>query len=197
MKEFKDNMKADYIKALRDSGDNWTADYESKNVEVAIKLNDGSYLTVEKPRIQTRFCYGYGCNLISTQDEEERADSLKSAISNDEEFFINENLRKWDYHNSIELLESDTPHIVLETAHNIESFATIYRGDGRELVEKDGKLVDCYEPGYRYDRILTDEEKALYLEALKYTRESFIKRLKTYLKRYGLSKIVSWTYLVD
>ena len=41
------------------------------------------------------------------------------------------------------------------------------------------------------------DEARDYLSGLKLQREHFIKRLKTYLKRYGTSKLNTWSYLVD
>ena len=43
----------------------------------------------------------------------------------------------------------------------------------------------------------TIEDIKLILETLEAEKAKFLKRLNTYLKRYGLSKIHSWTYLVD
>lgn len=197
MNKFKYDAKEEYLTALRAIGDNWRADYDKKNVEVAIRLTDGTFLTIDKPRIQTRFCYGYGMYLQSTEEQEEAATSCSIAVENNEDVFIDENMRMWNDNHCIEKLDSNIPHIVMAIKDKTRSYPAIYRGCGEEFVEKDGKLVDCYAPGYQYDRILTDEEKAMYLEALKYTKESFIKRLRTYLKRYGLSKVESWTYLVD
>jgi hypothetical protein len=43
----------------------------------------------------------------------------------------------------------------------------------------------------------TDEEKALILKGLRFGRDLFEKRLDAYLKRYGTSKIHTWTYWAD
>ena len=44
---------------------------------------------------------------------------------------------------------------------------------------------------------LTDAEKNAILYGVEVVKEQFKKRLNTYLKRYGLTKIHSWTYLSD
>ena len=46
-------------------------------------------------------------------------------------------------------------------------------------------------------RELTKEEIQEILEVYKKQKENFMKRLNTYLKKYGLSKLHTWTYLVD
>jgi hypothetical protein len=43
----------------------------------------------------------------------------------------------------------------------------------------------------------TDDEKAIILKGLKFGRELFEKRLDAYLKRYGTSKLHTWTYWAD
>ena len=48
--------------------------------------------------------------------------------------------------------------------------------------------------GEDYIRLMTEEERQTVLSAYKQIREDFEKRLNTYLKRYGLSKIDTWTY---
>ena len=46
-------------------------------------------------------------------------------------------------------------------------------------------------------REATKEDLILIIEVYKQQIENFKKRLNTYLKRYGLSKLTTWTYLVD
>ena len=41
------------------------------------------------------------------------------------------------------------------------------------------------------------EDLFLIIEVYKQQIENFKKRLNTYLKRYGLSKLTTWTYLID
>jgi hypothetical protein len=44
---------------------------------------------------------------------------------------------------------------------------------------------------------LDNEDIELIIAGLEEVKKSFIKRLNAYLKKYGLSKINAWTYLVD
>ena len=46
-------------------------------------------------------------------------------------------------------------------------------------------------------REATKEDLLLIIEVYKQQIENFKKSLKTYLKRYGLSKLRTWTYLID
>ena len=58
-----------------------------------------------------------------------------------------------------------------------------------------------YAPGYwsnlRDLEMLTKEERQELVKGYEEVRKAFIKRLNTYLKRYGLSKVRTWTYLSD
>lgn len=44
---------------------------------------------------------------------------------------------------------------------------------------------------------LTEQDEAKYLAALEKVRADFVKRLNTYLKKYGTSKLHTWAYLSD
>lgn len=44
---------------------------------------------------------------------------------------------------------------------------------------------------------MSEEDKAIVIEALTAEREKFSKRLDTYLKRYGTNKLHTWTYWRD
>jgi hypothetical protein len=44
---------------------------------------------------------------------------------------------------------------------------------------------------------MTSEQRAEIIKALEWSRGEFEKRLNTYLKRYGTSKIHTWTYWAD
>ena len=46
--------------------------YESKCYEYALKF-DNNFLCFDKPRINTSFCFGYGLNGVSTQEDYEGA----------------------------------------------------------------------------------------------------------------------------
>ena len=59
-------------------------------------------------------------------------------------------------------------------------------------------LIARYEREDRYEieslPDITERDRAALIEAYKAARENFVKRVNAYLKRYGLSKVRSWTY---
>ena len=96
--------------------------------------------------------------------------------------------------------------MILSASHNspfLSFFFTLFKffcfnGDDGELF-----LIDeMYFQKYPFDtppvyRDITLEEKKTMLKMVEAATERFRKRLNVYLKRYGLSKINSWSYLSD
>lgn len=155
-----------------------------------ITLSDGKWIEIMTPRIETRFCFGYG---YGADDFEEANRSARAAMSS-EELFIASNMRDLD--NMISLLDGEgryaclTPGIYWFESHN---------GRSEMCAMNDYELLNkCY----RYApsgccRALTEEEKAQIRAVILTMKGKFLKRLRAYLKRYGLSKVRAWSYSVD
>lgn len=154
------------------------ADYYRKHYVGAVKMHDGFYL-IEKPSIQNRFCfhdegpqYDYYCEIMA--DKERRLSA----------YFKRENLKAFD---------SVITHIENGTSG----------GDNRVWWSKAvDQLYIHFGEHYRVQEkddvtLCTDTEKAQLLAAVKWGRELFEKRLDAYLKRYGVSKLHTWTYWAD
>ena len=155
-------------------------EYYKKYAVGAIKMHDGYYL-IEKPSIDNRFCF---------HDEGENYEFYKHLMEDREKrlaaYFKGENLATFD--NKIE-------RITKGEEYNRDKrvwWNPSYSGKRIELCfysswgSPDGTWKEC-----------TDEEKALILKGLKFGRSLFEKRLDAYLKRYGTSKIHTWTYWAD
>lgn len=148
------------------------ADYYRKYCVGAVKLNDGYYL-MSKPSIETKFCF---------HDEGPNYEFYKELMADDKkmkEYFIDKNLRNIDIR--IDQLQSMRPMII-----------TSSWSDNRKSYE---------EENYRYEREgdvrMTEEQRSELVKALQWKRAQFEKRLQSYLKRYGLTKIHTWTYWKD
>lgn len=153
--------------------------YYKKGCVGAIKLR-GKYYLIDKPSIENRFCF---------HDEGPNYEFYKHLMEDKEkrlaEYFKSENLAQFDRH--------------------IERITEGDYGDKRVWINtksySNSKAELCFysswgNPQGDYE-LCTDEEKALILEGLKYGRELFEKRLDAYLKRYGVSKLHTWTYWAD
>ena len=148
------------------------SDYYKKHFIGAVKLNDGYYL-LGKPSIDTKFCFA---------DEGPDYEYYKELMASEEKlkaYFLAENLSVID--RDIEELQSFRPMVV-----------TSCWNDGRKgFVSKD------YHYQREGDAPLKDEQRAELIKALQWSRTQFEKRLQTYLKRYGVSKLHTWTYWRD
>lgn len=132
------------------------------------RLSDGGLVEFVKPKIETRFCFGYG----TYRTFEEAADAERKA---GEDYFLRENLRGFD--DGIETLEGDGVLFVYNATN----------------MEKNRNWSDV-PMHYGNPVMMNDTDRARLLEACKMQRAKFEKRLQEYLKRYGLSKIKKWTY---
>lgn len=164
---------AEYVQNLKE----WTSDgYYLKHNVGAVKIN-GYYYPLGKPTIENRFCF---------HDEGADYENYLNVTSKEErlaKYFLAKNLAEYD--REISKVES-----------------------GRKLFVRCGDKYDSQRfymrrPPFEWDtpdggeREITAEEKAAILAGLRWGRAQFEKRLNAYLKRYGVSKIHTWTYWAD
>ncbi len=146
-------------------------DYSIKNAVGAIKIND-SFLLLPKPTIETRFCfYDEGPNYELYKSL--RADDKKMA-----DYFVADNKKE---------LQKDIAKIKERGAYLYKEY------DGRLCVSWREPHISCKDKCERADEATT----ALIVEGLEYALSEFDKRLQTYLKRYGISKLNTWTFWAD
>lgn len=148
---------------------------------VKFDIDDGLFLVFEKPRIETSFCFGYSLSRYDTESYDNANDMVDYARTN-EEYFLKENLKRVDMYDPNEKYVAfrkyeDSKFIYLARKRDYENRPYMYRGEMLfELNNDDMKKV---------------------IEANNKQLENFKKRLNTYLKKYGLSKVKSWSYWRD
>lgn len=160
--------------------DKSTAEYYQKEYVGAVKLSNGWYLLLEKNRIENRFCfrdegpdYDYYCELLDDEAKMRR-------------YFISENI-------------GDMEKQLAECKQNPKAFLLV-----KSPYENRKQCNVCTEEKYnRYDYrdyetyTPTETEAAAIIEAIEYQYGQFKKRLDTYLKKYGVSKLHTWSYWAD
>ena len=172
--------------------------YEAKNYEYALKF-DNNFLCFDKPRIKTSFCFGYGLNGVSTQEDYEGAREQEKNMETNKQAFINANLEGLD--ESIEDLQEFIDNFfdnkntcfssrynkifICKNSYEHKAYLT-WSWDYENIINKEMIIKEA-----------TKEDLLLIIEVYKQQIENFKKRLNTYLKRYGLCKLRTWTYLVD
>lgn len=170
-------------------------EYCMKKVAYIVELNDGNYYTIDKPSIETRFCFGHGYCGVTTQEDERQAFDMAEYASTNADYFMKKNLEGIE--RQIEQLQDTSLYGYTFTGYSAMNPDAHYRS--YNIVE----LYDNpeYAP-YKWNalknlNVLTDSERQAIIEGLEEVKKAFVKRLNTYLKRYGMSKVRTWTYLVD
>lgn len=188
-------LKEMYKEELKKVWDEKMVDYCFKKAAFVVEHN-GEIFEIDKPTIEKDFCFGYGMYGRSSEEEEKRAFEKEEIARTSEEYFKKENMKEID--KTIKFLEELLSSI--EKGNNCPKYNLaiykIYSGSNAcnlrtfsfiSFFDKDEKCE------VRNDPELIKKLIAGYQEV----KKAFEKRLNSYLKRYGLSKINTWTYLVD
>lgn len=180
----------------------WAKFYKNHYSDV-IKI-DKYLLPIEKSTIKRTFCYGCGMYDTATEEEMENAHRQCDRAKSDTNYFITENLtdinmsiNKLKYfliadHKEKEQfrLKNNLPYYIQFTKPFIVRNSELFEGFYSFFKEEE-------ESYYKDKKELTVEEIQLIINALEEEKTRFTKRLNTYLKKYGLSKIDTWTYIRD
>lgn len=173
-------LRKEYLEiiARRESNPDYWLPYYDKHAGHFARLSNGDIVVISKPRIETRFCFGE-----SGYDYDEAVQSAEVARTS-EAYFKRENLselRHW-----ISVLENPTDSTVDVLVFSNDSGIA---------------SVTYCSPAFRLSLGVGDEvsetDRVILLDAYRAAYAAFEKRLDTYLKRYGLSKVRAWTYWRD
>ena len=197
-------------------GDEKEMKYLKGRYSAAVILNDGEhFVLIEKPEIETRFCFGHGQDGITTEEEMDQAQNNVHIARTSEQFFIRENMREIDrFVNMLEYacMTAEKQAKYLESLPETDMRKYDYPGAKIWIIAGEYRAESNYgkKCSLRFSlqndirlgdgqtaRIATPGECFQLLSAEMEVRAEFQKRLKMYLKRFGLSKIRSWSYLVD
>lgn len=154
-------------------------DYYRKHNAAAVKLPEG-YFVISKPSIENKFCF---------HDEGPDYETYKSLHKSEavmRDYFLRENLSDLD--RQIKSLEDmDETMFLAPTGWQSEVLprTSRYMSEWARNAEREEA------------REMTESERKQCAAALRFVRAGFEKRLQTYLKRYGVSKIHTWTYWAD
>lgn len=159
--------------------------YAKKCCSDVFKSQSGYFVEFEKRDIKKRFCFGHGQNGISTEEETNNAfDKAQNAKTN-EQYFIDENLKY--YNDWLKELDENEEFYLVPSYKNTKICS---------IVTQRYFFYYPYEETKKIEKLSKQDLKNL-REVIESEKAKFQKRLNTYLKRYGLSNVHSWTYLVD
>ena len=171
-------------------------EYFRKKTSRVIRLINGGLLAFEKPSIETEFCFGYGCQGMTSEEANEAASNARN-----KEYFMHENLDEID--RGIKAmageLEDDQyygylkPYLYRMTYKGQTTNVWEYRWMRPYDVENEPwKTKGCADLA-----LMSDEDRKIILDAKKAERTAFEKRLEAWWKRYGAKKLHVWTYWAD
>ena len=157
-------------------------EYCLKKVDEYAEVNDGYYVIFDKPNIETSFCFGYSLSRYDTESFD-AAGKMAQHASESEEYFFRKNLEQ------LEVFDENEEYVAVTTYDRDCKVVALYLKkvyENRPWITNGKFLFE-----------LSREDVKKVVEASKRQTESFKKRLNTYLKKYGTSKLRTWTYWQD
>lgn len=178
----------------------FTADYvddkiTSDDMAGYVKLSSGYYVPFKKNHINTHFCYSYNELDYETVD---KADDLANSVCSDYDFFQAEQLDEINkeieiYQHAIEIQKRKEAGELSYWCGNDLVFLYPDTWRGEKIAS-----AQCWNPENKtIEEALKIDDLQLLLEAWQEMKEKKIKQCKTYWKRYGGSKLHSWTYSIN
>ena len=178
-------LKEEYKELLKDVwNDEKMIDYCLKKNELLIKTEKGYILGIEKQSIKKDFCFGYRLNSSNT-DEYDAANRMANHVQSDADYFVAENMKKFNEYIE-EFADKD----------NRFFFQNNYYSQKNNIL-KNVNCVSCFYPEKPGMEFISENDRELILSAYKECAERHAKKVQTYLKRFGTSKVRSWSYWED
>ena len=168
------------LTAVKNTINEQRAEWIAHDMDSAIHTSAG-WVVFDKRPLEKIFCFGYDCS----NESHERACEMAEIAANDPQYFISKNL-EW-YDNLLEILESGDNYYA-SSYHNYPDapFVDIINARMEYVInDKDLKI--------KHGQFSKEDTEHL-INFVKKLRAKQEKRCNTYLKKYGLKKIKTWTY---
>lgn len=180
------------------------ADYVVSKTSQVVEVH-GRTVFVERRRIEKYFCFGYVDDYDGENYDRANRMALKAAAS--AEFFKDENMKA--FRDDMEILLDNLAAIHREDAlpHSIALVASYSKGNlgeviarrAADVIEEAGPCFVRELPGKELPSgyIPTEEELLAIIGAYEAAMREHENKVNNYIKRYGTSKVVSWSYWRD
>lgn len=154
--------------------------YFEKEITNVVKLSAG-LMAFDKPNIKTSFCYSYD-EVMDCHAGTDTYRQAQKACNVQEQTFIEDNL---------EDLNRQLKHLQEEKIYFIKNY------NRNDLAIK--FVTESYKDKFPSEIIAeaTEEDVKILIDAVNEEIKAFAKRLNTYLKKYGTSKLRTWTYSIN
>lgn len=169
-----------------------------------VELDGGYIVTIDVPSIETRFCCGEddhgqgGCGYGTMAFAHKYLDNLRT-----ENGFKRKNIRSYDKtmrqkfgRKACANAHEWNARGAFETSGFVPCIATSNKGIDEHMAH----IINAAEIrsySFRLVRVLTDADMARLRNAVMFVRSNFVKRLNAYWKRFGNTKIHTWTYWTE
>lgn len=161
-------------------------DHCLKTTNFIVRFDDGTLYGIEKPTIEKDFCFGYHLSHTDSESYDNAQKTASNAKSNTD-YFMYKNLKGL----------KETVKCLKENIDNVIVYAH-YTGQHKDLKLRSWTTQDYYNSkDYAPQRNLTKDEVERLISGYEEVIKDFTKRLQTYLKRYGMTKVRTWTYWID
>lgn len=159
------------------NGDMILLSWSIKSIGAVVELSNNLLYVISKPDIKTRFLFGYGKNGVADEQSLKTANDSADAIKTKENF-IKANLDEFD--NATRSLTVNQDVYYYRRGHS-----------GKEP----SRIIGIVEGKGECTGVVPKEDIASIRIELAKVRKDFEKRLETYWKKYGSSKLKIETYL--
>ena len=157
--------------------------YYEKKIDRVVETEKGYLIAINKENIEKDFCFGYRLSSHDTEEYDKAQDAAYTA-SQSTEYFIEKNLSKFDS--------------IFESLNELDVYTRVQYNNA-----PNNSIIRSLEYCRYYDRIgedwekISDSDRQNIIAAYTESKKDFEKRLQSYLKRYGMSKVNTWTYWMD
>lgn len=171
-------------------------DYCISRLSNELELENGLILKFEKPSIETHFCYGYSLSNIDSESYDTANKNAENATK-DVINFINENIAQSGLQALYnKLKKADTVYYSNCNNNGIVSVGSLFDQNDECRFRYDYGENSEYYKRYITGKLSKNDVQKIIAKVAE-ELQKFVKRLNTYLKRYGLSKVHSWSYWRD
>lgn len=167
-------------------------DWCIKGISGATLFENGFVYEFEKKSIKKDFCFGTGQNGLVTEGGWNSANNAAIAASTNSNYFLEYNFKE-----NFEFLQKILADYI---AHDYKIYAASthsFKPSNRCYLVGEKALKYRDEQDFKKYYQLTENDIENLKKTLFEEKEKLSKRLSTYLKKYGLTKINSWSYISD
>lgn len=187
-------------------GDKHMTDFCVKGVEWFVELPNGMIIPFEKHHIETRFCFGYS---LSRYDSEsfDNANEMARHAQESVTYFVRQNMKCYEWGEDALFGKGRFEYTWREPYLRVQytglpkdsnirclSFASGGIYGYEKYMNKKGQFVEI---DRFIDYVPNDEEREIIAHGYAIAKQLHYKKVMAYLKRYGLSKVDTWTYWQD